>query len=67
MSADEKDNYKTLANKLNQKDENKQLSPKNKGVEQIINLHNDSSEYWIMKDYLKNMFQCIPNQEGKNN
>lgn len=66
MTADEKDTYKVRANELNQKEEIKQLSPINKGVEQIINLHNDSSEYWTMKEYLKNMFQCIPNKDGKN-
>lgn len=67
MTADEKDNYKILANKLNKKEEVKRLSPINKGVEQIMNLQNYSSEYWIMKEYLENMFKSIPNQDGKNN
>lgn len=67
MTADEKDNYKILANKLNKKEEVKRLSPINKGVEQIKNLQNYSSEYWIMKEYLENMFKSIPNQDGKNN
>lgn len=33
----------------------------------INTLHNNSSDYCTMKQYLINMFQCIPNVEGKNN
>lgn len=61
MTDKEKDQYKIIANKLNQ-DRQSQNSSK-----QIANLHDNSYDYWMMKDYLKKMFEFIPNHTGKNN
>lgn len=66
MSANEKDKYKTLANLAN-KSNRKEIKKSTKDIEQIINLHNNSFEYWTMKENLTNMFQSIPSKEGKNN
>lgn len=29
-------------------------------------LHNNTDDYYAMKMYLKNMFECMSNEEGKN-
>jgi hypothetical protein len=60
MSDNEKNKYKIFADKLNSKRKEK------KNPEQIITLHNNSSDYWKMKEYLENMFESI-SEEGKNN
>ncbi|XP_025419631.1 uncharacterized protein LOC112689961 isoform X2 [Sipha flava] len=57
MSDNEKNKYKIFADKLNSKRKEK------KNPEQIITLHNNSSDYWKMKEYLENMFESISEEE----
>lgn len=59
MSDEEKNKYKMIANQFNtnRKQENYQT--------QIVQIHDNSSDYWAMKDYLTLMFECIHNKTGK--
>jgi len=60
LTDDEKDKYKVFADKYNSTQVKKQP------LKQIIDLQNNSRDFWNMQKCLTNMFDCIPNNEGKN-
>jgi len=60
LTDDEKDKYKVLADKYRNTQEKKQP------LKQISDMRNNSYDFWKMQEYLTKMFECIPNNEGKN-
>lgn len=61
MSAGEKNEFQILADKENLK--RKLVKP----PEQIINQRNNSVDFWMQKEYVKNMFELITDNNGKIN
>jgi len=60
MTDAEKNNYKILARKYNSSKENPMP------LKQINDVYNNSFDFWHMEKYLTEMFECIPNKQGKN-
>jgi len=44
----------------------KTANVKKQPLKQIRDLQNNSQDFWNMQKYLTKMFECIPNNEGKN-